>query len=47
MTVPAVGREQQDGLDELARSFTQAREGMTLSKDWERRVKREAQEAEK
>ena len=47
MELPGVGREHQAGLDELARSFIQAREGMTLSKDWERRVEREAQEAEK
>ncbi|WP_158743033.1 AAA family ATPase [Acidisphaera sp. L21] len=47
MTVPGVGREHQAGLDELARSFTQAREGMSLSKDWGRRVEREAKETEK
>jgi hypothetical protein len=47
MELPGVGREHQAGLDELARSFIQAREGMTLSKDWGRRVEREAQEAEK
>ncbi len=47
MELPGVGREHQAGLDELARRFIQAREGMTLSKDWERRVEREAQEAEK
>jgi hypothetical protein len=47
MTVPGVGREHQAGLDELARSFVQGRDGMTLNKDWERRVEREAQEAEK
>jgi hypothetical protein len=47
MELSGVGREHQVGLDELARSFIQAREGMTLSKDWERRVEREAQEAEK
>ena len=47
MTVPGVGREHQAGLDELARSFIHAREGMTLSKDWGRRVERKAQDAEK
>ena len=47
MELPGVGREHQAGLDELARSYIQAREGMTLSKDWGRRVEREAQEAEK
>ncbi len=47
MTVPGVGREHQAGLDELARSFIQAREGVTLSKDWGRRVEREAQETER
>ena len=47
MELPGVGREHQAGLDELARSFIQAREGMTLSKDLERRVEREAQEVEK
>ena len=47
MTVPGVGREHQAGLGEMARSFTQAREGMSLSKDWGRRVERETQEAEK
>jgi hypothetical protein len=47
MTVPSVGREHQAGLDELARSFVQGRDGMMLSKDWERRTEREAQEAEK
>ena len=47
MELPGVGREHQAGLDELARSFIQAREGMTLSKDWDRRVEREAQEVEK
>ena len=47
MELPGIGREHQAGLDELARSFIQAREGMTLSKDWGRRVEREAYEAEK
>ncbi len=47
MELPGVGREHQAGLDELARSFMPAREGMTLSKDWERHVERQAQEAEK
>lgn len=47
MDLPGVGREHQAGLDELARSFTQAREGMSLSKEWGRHVEREAQEAEK
>ena len=47
MELPGIGRKHQAGLDEMARSFIQVREGMTLSKDWERRVEREAQEAEK
>jgi hypothetical protein len=47
MTVPGVGREHQAGLDEMARSFIQAREGMTFSKDWDRRVERDAQEVER
>jgi hypothetical protein len=47
MTVPGIGREHQAGLDELAQSFVQGRDGMALSKDWGRRVEREAQEAEK
>ena len=47
MELPGVGREHQAGLDELARGFAQAREEMALSWDWRRRIKREAQEAEK
>ena len=47
MTVPGVGREHQAGLDELARSFVQAREGMVLSAAWDQRVEREAKEAER
>ena len=31
--LPGSGREHQAGLDKLARTFVQAREGMTLSKD--------------
>lgn len=47
MTVPGVGREHQVELDEMVCSFTQAREGMSLSKDWGRRVEREVKEVEK
>jgi len=47
MELPGVGREHQAGLDELARSFAQAREGVTLSARWEHRSAREAQEAER
>ncbi len=47
MELPGVEREHQAGLDELARGFAQARGGMALSWDWRRRIKREAQEAEK
>ncbi len=47
MTVPGVGREHQAGLDELARSFVQGRDGMALSAAWDQRVEREAKEAER
>ena len=47
MTVPGVGREHQAGLDELARSFVQGRDGMALSAGWNQRVEREAKEAER
>jgi hypothetical protein len=47
MTVPGVGREHQAGLDELARSFVQGRDGMAHNAAWDHRVEREAQEAEK
>ena len=47
MTVPGVGREHQAGLDELARSFVQGRDGMALSAAWDQRVEREAKQAER
>ena len=47
MTVPGVGREHQAGLDELARSFVQGRDGMALSAAWDQRVEREVKEAER
>ncbi len=47
MTVPGVGHEHQAGLDELARSFVQGRDGMALSAGWDQRVEREAKEAER
>ncbi len=47
MTVPGVGREHQAGLDELARSFVQGRDGMALSAGWDQRVEREVNEAER
>jgi hypothetical protein len=47
MTVPGIGREHQAGLDELARSFVQARDGKELSAAWERQVEREAKETER
>lgn len=47
MELPGVGREHQVGLDELARCYTQSREGMTLSAQWQRRAEREGQEAER
>ena len=47
MTVPGVGREHQAGLDELARSFVQGRDGMALSAAWDQRVEREAKETER
>ncbi len=47
MTVPGVGREHQAGLDELARSFVQGRDGMALSAGWDQRVEREAKEAQR
>ena len=46
-SVPGVGREHQAGLDELARSFVQGRDGMALSAAWDQRVEREAKEAER
>jgi hypothetical protein len=45
--VPGVGREHQAGLDEMARSFVQGRDGMALSAAWDQRVEREAKEAER
>ena len=47
MTFPGVGREHQTGLDELARSFVQGRDGMAFSAAWDQRVEREAKEAER
>ncbi len=47
MEVPGVGREHQAGLDELARSFAQGRDGVALSAAWGQRVEREAKEAER
>jgi hypothetical protein len=47
MELPGVGREHQGGLDELARSFVQGRNGMALSAAWKQRVEREAKEAER
>ena len=47
MTVPGVGREHQAGLDELACSFVQGREGRALSAAWDKRVEREAKETER
>jgi hypothetical protein len=47
MTVPCVGREHQPGLDELARSFVQGRDGMALSAAWDQRVEREAKDVER
>jgi hypothetical protein len=47
MTMPSVGREHQVGLDELARSFVQGRDGMAHSAAWDQRVEREAKEAER
>ncbi len=47
MTVAGVGREHQAGLDELARSFVQGRDGMGLSAAWEQRIEREAKEVER
>jgi hypothetical protein len=47
MELPGVGREHHSGLDELARSFAQAREGITLSAKWEHRIERDAKEAER
>jgi Ti-type conjugative transfer relaxase TraA len=47
MELPGVGREHQAGLDELARSFVQGRDGMALSAAWDQRVEREAKEAER
>ena len=47
MELPGVGREHQAGLDELARSFVQGRDGMAQSAAWDQRVEREAKEAER
>ena len=47
MTVPGVGREHQAGLDELARSSVQGRDGMALSAAWDQRVEREAKETKR
>jgi len=47
MELPGVGRERQAGLDELARSFVQGRDGMAFSAAWDQRVEREAKEAER
>ncbi len=47
MAVPGAGREHQAGLDELARSFAQGRDGVALSAAWGQRVEREAKEAER
>ena len=47
MTMPGVGREHEAGLDELARSFVQVRDGKEFSAAWERKVEREAKEAER
>ena len=46
MTVPGVGREHQAGLDELARSFVQGRDGIALRAAWDQRVERGVKEAE-
>jgi len=45
MELPGIGREHQAGLDELARCFVQAREGVTLNARWEHRVEQQAKEA--
>lgn len=45
MELPGIGREHQDGLDELARHFVQVREGVTLNARWEHRVEQQAKEA--
>lgn len=47
MELPGVEPEHQAGLDELARSFVQGRDGMALSAAWDQRVEREAKEAER
>ena len=47
MTVPGVGHEHQAGLDKLARSFVQGRDGMAHSAAWDQRVEREAKDAER
>ncbi len=47
MELPGVGREHQAGLDELARSFVQGREGMALRAGWDQRVEREVKEVER
>jgi hypothetical protein len=45
--LPGVGHEHQAGLDELARSFVQGRDGMALSAAWNQRAEREAKETER
>ena len=47
MELPGVGREHQAGLDELARRFVQARDGMALSAARNQLVEREAKEADR
>ena len=47
MELPSVGREHQAGLDELARSFVQGRDGMALTAAWDQRIEREVKEAER
>ncbi len=47
MTVPGIGREHQAGLDELAQSFVQGRDGMALSAAWNQRAEHEAKETER
>ncbi|MGI4807636.1 MAG: hypothetical protein ACRYF2_05965, partial [Janthinobacterium lividum] len=47
MELPGVGREHQAGLNELARSFEQGRDGVALSAAWGQRVEREAKETER
>jgi hypothetical protein len=47
MTVPSVGKKHQGELDELARSFVLGRDAMEYSAAWEKRLGREAREAER